>query len=125
MHGAEDCSIGRIQLCAINHLQGDPDAQMEFVACQMRFENDQTGEECASELNIPFSVITECYNSGLGEELQLQAEVTTNNLRNPLPWVPTVAYNWVYEHTLNERSEYSLQAVICEQLNAIPEFCQM
>lgn len=44
MHGPEDCSVGRIQLCAINYLEGDPDAIMEFVTCQMHFDNDQTGE---------------------------------------------------------------------------------
>lgn len=117
MHGPEDCSVGRIQLCAINYLEGDPDAIMEFVTCQMYFNSDPTGEtvcdllplyennremftpnlssQCANQLNIPFSALTDCYHSGLGERLQLQAETTTNDLINPLNWVPTIAYDWV------------------------------
>lgn len=41
-HGPEECDGNRIQSCVLNHLADDPDAQTDFVACQMKFDADQS-----------------------------------------------------------------------------------
>lgn len=43
-YDVDNCSVTRIQLCAIDYLNGDLDATMDFVGCQMAFENDRSGE---------------------------------------------------------------------------------
>lgn len=51
--------------------------------------------QCANRVRLPHQLVSECYGGVLGQVLQLQAEVMTNMIQNPLDWVPTVTYNWV------------------------------
>lgn len=44
---------------------------------------------------MSFEEVMKCYDNTLGTTLQRQAEAMTNNIQNPLAWVPTTSYNWV------------------------------
>lgn len=96
---------------------------------------------------MPFSTLTECYNSEYGEWIQLQAEILTNRIQNPLAWVPTTTYHWVsrseggereicylivlwivfvlqiFKQDLTSRSEFGLKEVVCEKLNNSAPIC--
>ena len=120
--GDADCSLSRVQLCALYHID-NADREMQFIACQMRNGADPTGEYCANQVGLPFNLITDCYNSYLGENLQLQAEARTNNIQNPLEWVPTTAFNDVFDRELSRRAEQDLSTVICEQINYDAPIC--
>lgn len=42
--GEDDCMLSRVQLCAIDYLDGDEDRIMNFIICQMDNNNgDLTG----------------------------------------------------------------------------------
>lgn len=43
-HGAPECDGNMIQSCVLYALNGLPDAKMEYVACQMQFGADATGQ---------------------------------------------------------------------------------
>ena len=50
--GPDDCHVSRVQLCAINELRDNPDAVVEFLACQMDFGADLTGETVSDNYEI-------------------------------------------------------------------------
>ena len=96
---------------------------MQFIACQMRANSDRTGAYCAAQVNLPFDLITSCYHSRLGDQLQLQAETRTNRIQDPLEWVPTIAFNGYFDYELSTRAETDLPTVICEQINYEAPIC--
>lgn len=48
-HGPAECTGNRVQSCTLRALRADPDRQTEFVACQMAFGVDQTGQTVRRE----------------------------------------------------------------------------
>lgn len=44
-HGPKECVANRIQSCTLNHLKEKPDAQEQFIVCQMRKDSEVTGRE--------------------------------------------------------------------------------
>lgn len=117
-HGPQECDGNRVQSCVLNHLAENADAQTEFVACQMAPGADQTGLEvccittwisittdysttaqlffnlqCGQKVGVGEEVISECFDGGLGTQLQLEAETLTKAISPS--FVPTIVYNWV------------------------------
>lgn len=55
-------------------------------------------KKCAESVGLPWPVVTECYYSGVGAMLQLEAEKATKAIAYPnqqLRFVPTIVYNHV------------------------------
>lgn len=51
--GVEDCNKSRVQLCVLDDLEyyyGQEEV-MEFIACQMAFSSDLTGETVSSQVH--------------------------------------------------------------------------
>lgn len=101
-------------------MNGNSDAQMDFMACQMAFEADATGETCVKKVNYPFKNVESCIKNSVGTYLQLAAEQMTKTvypLGGPLTWVPTLVYNWTWNSDLHERSQLDFATVVGEQVD--------
>ena len=71
-----------------------------------------------------FDTLLECYNGEAADLLQLEAEITTNAIQNPLLWVPTIAFDRVFDESLSRRAETDLRAVICDQIDNEAPVCR-
>lgn len=58
-HGPEECVANRIQSCALEHLKIKPDAQEQFVVCQMRKDSEPSGREVSWKILLKKMCICE------------------------------------------------------------------
>lgn len=49
--------------------------------------------QCGQKVGVAEEVISECFDGGLGTQLQLEAEILTKAISPS--FVPTIVYNWV------------------------------
>lgn len=80
-------------------------------------------DQCAQRVNLPFEDLVYCYNSLNGDIYQLNAEIATNAVQNPLAWVPTTAVDGVFDAEISRRAEYYLDEVICELIDYRASIC--
>lgn len=103
-HGPSECKGNMIQSCALNALNGNADAQMEYISCQMKFNAEPTGKNCANLINLNYRYIQQCMVNGIGVQLQLSAEKVTQSVQYPYPsFIPTIIYNGVNIFCLNDK----------------------
>ncbi|XP_055698816.1 GILT-like protein 1 [Phlebotomus papatasi] len=124
-HGPAECEGNRLQSCVLHQIPNQPAEQLNFVACQMNFQAEPTGEVCATSSDVDWQSVQQCYQSSLGTQLQLDAEVRTNGVLPLTNFVPTIVYNNVFDKTLHERSLKDFRKVVCEQLKYEPLACHI
>ncbi|GAB0100420.1 GILT [Sergentomyia squamirostris] len=122
-HGVPECEGNRLQSCVLNLLEGKQPEQVNFVACQMNLRAESTGRVCATSSDVDWNAVQQCYNTGLGTELQLDAEKVTNTILPKTNFVPTIVYNHVFDRTLHQRSLSDFRGTVCEVLKFEPPAC--
>lgn len=71
---------------------------MRYVSCQMRWDADYTGQNCANLVGVNYANVNDCFIGELGKQLQLDAEEQTHLIAKPYPrFVPTIVFNRVSE----------------------------
>jgi len=124
-HGQDECDGNKIQSCTLNALNGNPDASMRYVACQMAYGADLTGQNCAARAGVNFGVVSQCFNGVLGKQLQMGAEKATHEIAYPYPsFVPTIVYNRRFEQSLQNRSLNDFTGVVCELIRNQAPVCR-
>ncbi|MCL7026052.1 hypothetical protein MKW94_023624 [Papaver nudicaule] len=94
-HGPNECVLNTVEACA---LQVWPalDKHFNFIKCVETFVyNSQQSEwkSCYSTLGYEEEPINECYNNGLGQQLELGYAKVTDELNPPHKYVPWVTVN--------------------------------
>ncbi|KAJ6635184.1 GILT-like protein 1 [Pseudolycoriella hygida] len=127
-HGPDECAGNMIQSCTLNAINapgnGDPDASMKYVACQMAPGAEASGQQCAASVGIDYSFVSQCVSGGLGQQLQYGAEKATHEIAYPYPrFVPTIVYNRRFDQKLQNRSLYDFVGVVCELIRNEAPVC--
>lgn len=86
--------MNRLESCALDMLKGQPNAQVDFILCHMRW--NISIDQCTKQVNIPIDDLNACETGPKGLELQLEAEKQTHLIKKPYPrFVPTIVFNQV------------------------------
>ncbi|XP_031399019.1 gamma-interferon-responsive lysosomal thiol protein-like isoform X2 [Punica granatum] len=99
-HGERECYLNTIHACAIQSWP-DQKTHFEFISCieAKAFEEYDSGSRetiwktCCKQLELDTSLISKCYNSGLGTKLELHYGAETDRLSPPHKFVPWVVVN--------------------------------
>lgn len=107
-HGQKECAGNKLHSCGLENLQGNADAQVKFVNCQMKaFESDPSGKTCVEESGADWSAVSKCIEGDAGKQLQLRAETDTQTVDKPWPKnIPTITYNNV---SLSQVSSFQIK----------------
>ncbi|KAH1027017.1 hypothetical protein HUJ05_000592 [Dendroctonus ponderosae] len=104
-HGSQECKGNRIMSCALTRIPSQ-DLQVEYLRCFMDeykfaiFGANENGQKCARLVNVDFEeMMSKCYQTREGTDLQLQAEADTSAVRPK--FVPTIVYNEASGSKLN------------------------
>ncbi|KAF5930778.1 hypothetical protein HYC85_031651 [Camellia sinensis] len=96
-HGPLECLLNTVEACAIS-VWPDLNKHFPFIYCveTLVYEHQYTQwETCFEKLDLDPTLITECYSSGYGKELELQYAAETNTLQPPHEYVPWVVVDGV------------------------------
>jgi len=123
--GPNDCYGNMLQLCGLQQICRNEQAQVDFVACEMNFpfNTNRTRPECSELVGIDWDEVALCIENGFARELKLDAGRRTQRIREPYPlFVPTIVYNGTFNQTLQNRSLNEFFYVVCELIdNVVPE----
>lgn len=70
-------------------------------------------DKCSKQFNISMDSLNGCMNSRLGNNLEHQNAVQTDNLNPPHKYVPWVTLNGVHTEDIQNQAETNLIALIC------------
>ncbi|XP_058823208.1 GILT-like protein 1 [Topomyia yanbarensis] len=113
-HGPLECEGNRIQSCILHHLP-EQDRQVSYVSCQMNFNADPRGWECAFRSGVDLVATQTCVEGDLGRQLQLEAERRTQQIAPS--FVPTIVFNGHFDQSLQDRAQSDFLGIICELSN--------
>ncbi|KAF3330612.1 gamma-interferon-inducible lysosomal thiol reductase-like isoform X2 [Carex littledalei] len=122
-HGKGECLLNAIEACAIRVW---PDVQQHFPFIQCVEKSVEAREEngwrsCFQATGLSSEPIVNCYNSGYGQQLELQYAKETNSLQPPRQFVPWVLVNGQPLYEDYEKFEH----YICKAYNGVlPKVCK-
>lgn len=114
-HGEAECLGNIIETCAM-HFNNDSKIWFPFVACIEMSDSypAQSAPKCAKQFGIDYATILQCTKSDLGNQLEHQMAVETDNLNPPHDAVPWVTLNGVHTDDIQQRAESDLSKLICD-----------
>ncbi|XP_055640909.1 GILT-like protein 1 [Toxorhynchites rutilus septentrionalis] len=113
-HGPLECEGNRIQSCVLHQIP-DQDRQVSYVACQMNFNADPQGWECAFRSGIDLNTLQTCVEGTLGTQLQLEAERRTKQIAPS--FVPTIVLNGQFNQSVQDRAFKDFLGLMCDMTN--------
>ncbi|XP_022189495.2 gamma-interferon-inducible lysosomal thiol reductase [Nilaparvata lugens] len=118
-HGPEECRQNMIDSCVLSNL-GKGAKQLQYVACRMQMPAfDDHVQKCAELQQVSWSDVVSCTTSGMGKDLQLEAERMTRQMTPGPRFVPTVVFNKVYNDLYQMEVERGgFDKVMCMDLQA-------
>ncbi|KAL9697879.1 hypothetical protein quinque_001320 [Culex quinquefasciatus] len=114
-HGPKECQGNMLQACVLHYLPEQQDRQVSYVACQMNFNADPAGWQCAEQSEANLQSVRNCDEGVLRTQLLLEAERRTQQI--PLTFVPTIVFNGKFDQTLQDRALKDFRGVMCELTN--------
>ncbi|EDS30078.1 conserved hypothetical protein [Culex quinquefasciatus] len=114
-HGPKECQGNMLQACVLHYLPEQQDRQVSYVTCQMNFNADPAGWQCAEQSEANLQSVRNCDEGVLRTQLLLEAERRTQQI--PLTFVPTVVFNGKFDQTLQDRALKDFREVMCELTN--------
>ncbi|XP_026389398.1 gamma-interferon-responsive lysosomal thiol protein-like [Papaver somniferum] len=122
-HGPTECELNTVEACALQVWPAQ-DKHFNFINCVETFVyNGQQSQwkSCYSKLGYEEQPINECYNSGLGQQLELGYAKATGALNPPHKYVP-----WVTVNDVPLYDDYrSFQTYVCNAYQGTkPAACQ-
>lgn len=120
-HGKKECRGNLIQTCAIQITERNATRYMPFVNCmEQQPEPLAVSSLCADRHGLNYESIRECVLGSEGNAYQHEIAVKTEELANPLTYVPWIAF----DGERNRRAEFDLKQEICAALsNPKPNPC--
>ncbi|UJR08894.1 hypothetical protein I4U23_013148 [Adineta vaga] len=114
-HGAEECYGNLIHACLINFYP-QSEQHMPFIYCMESTEGEMetVATECAQKSAVDYDQITACTHSRLGNQLQHEYAVQTENLQPPHQYVPWITLNGEHTEDMQKQAEKDLIGLICK-----------
>lgn len=120
-HGPDECFGNKVQSCVLNRLP-EQDAQVNYVACQMKsYNNDRGHQNCVRAIGLDWNEIYNCAVGPEGTHYALHYEkLTTQVVHSVTKWVPSIVYNHrITENCCSKAQDF--QSIICGYIyNANP-----
>ncbi|KAJ6635328.1 GILT-like protein 1, partial [Pseudolycoriella hygida] len=124
--GPDECYGNFLQLCGLNQICRNEQAQVDFVACEMQlpFNRNVTRPQCSEASGIDWDEVTHCIEHGFAHQLKLDAGRQTHRIARPYPnFVPTIVYNGTFDQQLQNRSLREFGRVVCELIDEAAPIC--
>ncbi|CAL9137145.1 unnamed protein product [Musa textilis] len=117
-HGPYECLLNTVEACAID-ASPDLDQHFSFIYCVESLVLKRKyleWESCFSETGVGSQAVSECYDNGHGQELELKYATQTDSLEPPHRYVPWVVVDGqpLYEDYEN------FEAYICKAYSGEP-----
>ncbi|KAK9715986.1 hypothetical protein RND81_06G203900 [Saponaria officinalis] len=117
-HGAGECLLNTVEACAVEAYP-DPYKHYFLIQCIESLAYQQREAEwqnCFGQVSLDSQRIFDCYNQGVGRQLELQNAYKTNQLNPPHAYVP-----WVVVNNQPLREDYrNYVAYICNAYKGTP-----
>lgn len=114
-HGTDECWGNLLHSCLIYYYPQTAD-HLPFIHCMESDDQDDirtAADKCSKQFNISMDSLNGCMNSRLGNNLEHQNAVQTDNLNPPHKYVPWVTLNGVHTEDIQNQAETNLIALIC------------
>lgn len=79
----------------------------------------QASEDCAARLNLDINVLRTCMASTLGNSVQHQNAVETENLRPASEYVPWIVLNGQHSEKIQSAASTNLVKLVCQSYKVI------
>jgi len=126
-HGAEECLGNIIETCAL-YVGGSVNVSFPFIACmEMSSQSiNESATQCAKQHAIDLSAVMDCTKGRVGNKLEHEMAVKTDQLDPPHESVPWVTLNGEHTDDIEQRAESDLLALICETYKGsdVPDACK-
>lgn len=126
-HGEEECIGNLIETCAIHYYPNASDF-FPFVHC---IETSSSypriaAAACAEKFELDYEKIKACVSGDLGNSLEHQMALKTQDLNPPHTYVPWVTLEGVHTEEIQNQAENNLVGLICKtyQGSTKPQACQ-
>jgi len=117
-HGERECQGNKVQACSLHLFSQSPDTQVSLITCMMSASKpDEAGPECFEKYGLEYSLVEDCLESGLGDELHMENGLETED-QNPkvsnVPWT-----NMNGEHLIEywDLEELGLLTFLCQKFS--------
>ncbi|XP_054158831.1 gamma-interferon-inducible lysosomal thiol reductase-like [Oppia nitens] len=127
-HKGQECLGNIIQSCAFIKL--DLDKSLGLTNCMFKSTNwrtpYQSSAQCAKDLNIDFTVLSDCANSLEGLAIEYFMSGQTRSLEPKHNWIPWVTLNGVHTQQIQDEATTDLLGLICKTYrgSTTPKACQ-
>lgn len=114
--GDNDCWANRLQRCVLNHLRGNPDAQLQYMACEYRqpYPAFQLGSfQCAREAGMRIAAADFCVNNPQIDTLDEEAEAKSTDPIEIIGVVPSIVFNDNIDVSTHWQAFRRLASVVC------------
>ncbi|XP_064476912.1 gamma-interferon-inducible lysosomal thiol reductase-like [Ornithodoros turicata] len=123
-HGPRECEGNTVQCCVLD-LFRDTATQVGFVACMMSARHPyEAGPQCASEMCLPWHLISQCASSSYGKTLLKEMGRKTRQAVPPVRAVPHIVINGQHNGYYTGRARSNLTSLICDLLKQKPSPCR-
>ncbi|KAL0268723.1 UNVERIFIED_CONTAM: hypothetical protein PYX00_010549 [Menopon gallinae] len=114
-NGDRECHGNAIQACALERYK-KPEMQVKFVSCVMtERQPDKAGKTCADRLGYSYEGIEECALGQEGRQLHMKHGKRTKGFRPVITFIPTIAFNDVYNSKDQQMSMYQFKYLVCSK----------
>ncbi|CAG9562612.1 unnamed protein product [Danaus chrysippus] len=120
--GEPDCFANRVFRCALNLLKGKPDAQVDYMACEMSPPYPSFSEQslrCAKSVGLDLDEVNNCLAVN-ADELEAQAEELAAKPMAAINFVPYIVFNNVIDRDMSFRAFFNLENLVCDALKDDP-----
>ena len=117
-HGSNECLGNLMEACALN-VTGKQNGLAFAVCVEENLENygedfTQTGTYCAGVVGANFNDINSCMQSDLGNKVQHDIAVQTENLQPSHQYVPWVVVNGAHDTNVENQVMNDMLSYICQ-----------
>ncbi|XP_049872605.1 GILT-like protein F37H8.5 [Pectinophora gossypiella] len=114
-HVGHDCFANRLHRCVLDHLRGDQDAQVEYMACEFAppypaFQHRSYA--CVQSAGLPVVPIDHCVDSS-GQDLDDAAQAAAAEPMQIINFVPSIHFNDVIDRSVHDQARRRLKSMIC------------
>lgn len=121
--GVRGCFADRVQRCALNMLENNPNRTFEYIKCEFEVQpapSYQARYTCAHAVGLNMVVLDYCVASANGDPLDTRAEAAATGPMTAINSVPALVFNDQLNIELHDLGMSRLVSEICFMLAAVP-----
>lgn len=116
--GVNDCWANRLHRCALHLLEGNQEAQLEYMTCEFTSPYpafSQNSYQCAENVGLSVNNIENCYATNSNDLERIAENVSVDPMR-VINFVPYITFNDVIDVDLHNEARQDLVKLLCTAL---------